>query len=147
MKKRILSMALIVAMVVAMIPAVLVNAFAAAYLEKKDLTFLFCCLFLNQSEIPQPCLFFWSLKLVTAFRASGSQRFLPGNSCLLAPKEKGEKWDLRGFSQRERLSALLDDFILLCFKGQSLPFSQSSFHREGNGGWRRGSFHFPASTS
>ena len=61
------------------------------------------------------CVFFWGLKLVTAFRASGSQRFLPGNSCLLAPKEKGKKWDLRGFSQRERLSTLLDDFILLCF--------------------------------
>ena len=89
------------------------------------------------------CVFFWGLKLVTAFRASGSQRFLPGNSCRLAPKEKGEKWDLRGFSQRERLSALLDDFILLCFKGQSLPFSQGSFHRQGNGGWRRESFHFP----
>lgn len=88
------------------------------------------------------CVFFWCLNLVTAFRASGSQRFLPGKSCLLAPKKKGEKWNLRGFLQKERLSALLDNFILLCFKGQSLPFSQGSFHREGNGGWRRESFHF-----
>ena len=62
------------------------------------------------------------LELFTGWQAT-CRSVWPGNSCLLAPKEKGEKWDLRGFSQRERLSALLDDFILLCFKGQSLPFS------------------------
>ena len=88
--------------------------------------------------------FFWSLKLVTAFRASGSPRFLPRSSCLLSSKGKGEKWDLRGFFQRERPFALLDnsDFILLFFKGQSLPFSQGSFDGEGNEGCG-GSFYFP----
>lgn len=71
----------------------------------------------------------WGLKLLIAFKASGSLMFLLGSSCVLFPKGKEENWGLIGFSQRERPFTLLGDYdlLLLFFYGWNLPLTQGSF--------------------